>query len=135
MKRLGRVMIAHGQCFTESDKMYVISLIANLIKRHPRCVRLIHRKRKLYKENPTFETDPYKDSEPDPSRAKALKSSLWELDTLMKHEFDEQVRKYSKLFKGDISRKTNYFKCEEFANIDSLDQIGEEIKNIHTVKE
>ena len=115
--------------------MYVISLIANLIKRHPRCVRLIHRKRKLYKENPTFETDPYKDSEPDPLRAKALKSSLWELDTLMKHEFDEQVRKYAKLFKGDISRKTNYFKCEEFTTIDSLDVIAEEIKAMDSVKE
>ena len=44
MKRLCSVMISHGQCYTPSDKMYVISLIANLIKRHPRCVRLIHRK-------------------------------------------------------------------------------------------
>jgi U3 small nucleolar RNA-associated protein 19 len=89
MKRLGRLMVSDGVCFTESDKMYVISLIANLIKRHPRCVRLIHRKTKLYKQNPTFDTDPYKETEKDPLKAKALKSSLWELDSLMKHEFDE----------------------------------------------
>ena len=75
MKRLSRVMITHGMGITNSDKMFTISLIANLIKRHPRCVRLIHRKRKLHAVNQFFEQDPFKDTEPDPSKAKALKSS------------------------------------------------------------
>jgi len=51
MKRLGRVMMAHGQIFAQADKMYVLSLLGNLMKRHPRTVKLIHRKRKLYKSN------------------------------------------------------------------------------------
>jgi U3 small nucleolar RNA-associated protein 19 len=59
MKRLGRVMMVHGQCHTSGDKMFVISFIANMIKRHPRCVRLIHRKRKIFKDVPTFTSDPY----------------------------------------------------------------------------
>jgi len=68
--------------------MFVISFIANMIKRHPRCVRLIHRKRKIHKEVPTFTSDPFNAEEQDPSKTKALKSSLWEIETLIKSEFD-----------------------------------------------
>jgi hypothetical protein len=124
MKRLCRVIICHGMGITSADKMFTISLIANLIKRHPRCVRLIHRQRKLHSENPTFDKDPFKDQEQDPSKAKALKSSLWEIESLMRSEVNETVRNYCKLFKGDISRKSNFFKCEEFAAIDPLDSIS-----------
>ena len=53
----------------------------------------------------------------------------------MKSEFDESVRNYSKLFKGDISRKTNFFKCEEFSVMDSLSNIADEIKSIDLKKE
>lgn len=67
--------------------------------------------------------DPYKCEEIDPLKSKALKSSLWELDALMNSEFNEQVRSYSKLFKGDISRKTNFFKSEDFAKIDSFEAL------------
>ena len=130
IKRLCRVMMTYGCCLTQSDKMYVISFIANMIKRHPRCVRLIHRKKKLYKESQSFETDPFKHEEVDPSKSKALKSSLWELETLIKTEFDESVRNYCKLFKGDISRKTSFFKCEEFSGMDSLSSIADDIKAI-----
>jgi hypothetical protein len=128
-------MISHGMGITSSDKMFTISLIANLIKRHPRCVRLIHRKRKLHAVNQVFEQDPFKDGEPDPSKAKALKSSLWEIDALMKSEVNEAVRNYCKLFKGDISRKTNFFKCEEFAAIDPLDAIAQDLEGIDFDKE
>ena len=89
MKRIARVIVSHGQGVCGSDKMYAISLIANLIKRHPRTVRLIHRKKKLYKCNPTFESDPYLDHEKDPSKSKALKSSLWEIDAILQNEMDE----------------------------------------------
>lgn len=120
---------------TQSDKMFIISFIANMIKRHPRCVRLIHRKKKLYKENKSFERDPFKHNEEDPLKTKALKSSLWELETVIKSEFDEQVRNYTKLFKGDISRKTNFFKCEEFSGMDALASIADDIKSIDIEKE
>ena len=109
--------MSYGICHSPSDKMFVISFVANIIKRHPRCVRLIHRKNKLGKGFSTFETDPYKQDEVDPSKARALKSSLWEIDALMKCELDETSRNYSKLFKGDISRKTSYFKCEDFSGV------------------
>jgi U3 small nucleolar RNA-associated protein 19 len=115
--------------------MFVISFIANMIKRHPRCVRLIHRKRKIYKDVPTFTSDPYLASEQDPSKTKALKSSLWEIETLIKSEFDETVRNYSKLFKSDLSRKTNFFKCEDFSGIDALDILKTDLNSINLIKE
>lgn len=135
MKRLSRVIISHGMGITSSDKMFTISLIANLIKRHPRCVRLIHRKRKLHAINKHFEQDPFKDEEPDPAKTKALKSSLWEIDSLMRSEVNEAVRNYCKLFKGDISRKTNFFKCEEFASIDPLEAIAQDLQGLDFDKE
>ena len=106
-----------------------------MIKRHPRCVRLIHRKRKIYKDVPTFTSDPFLASEQDPSKTKALKSSLWEIETLIKSEFDETVRNYSKLFKSDLSRKTNFFKCEDFSGIDALDILKTDLNSINLIKE
>ena len=91
-----------------------------MLKRHPRCMRLVHRPKKIFKSPKLFDTDPYDASQPEPSKAKALKSSLWEIDALMKCDLDDQVRNYAKLFKGDISRKSAYFKSEEFAGIDSI---------------
>ena len=107
--------------------MFVISFIANMIKRHPRCVRLIHRKRKIYKDVPTFTSDPFAADQKDPLKTKALKSSLWEIETLINCEFDETVRNYCKLFKGDISRKTNFFKCEEFTSINALNNLQDDL--------
>ena len=103
--------------------MFVVSFIANMLKRHPRCMRLIHRPKKIFKSARLFQSDPYLASQPDPSKAKALKSSLWEIESLMKSDLDEQVRNYSKLFKGDISRKSAYFKSEEFAGMDPIQSI------------
>lgn len=42
IKRLARVISEYGEG-DSSDIMFVISLIANLIKRHPRCAKLINR--------------------------------------------------------------------------------------------
>ena len=114
VKRLARLMVTEGHCNTQNDKMYVLSFIANIIKRHPRCIRLLHRTKKVYKEQRQFQSDPYLDEEIDPMNAHALESSLWELDSLLATEIDESVKNYAKLFKGDLSRKTSFYKCEEF---------------------
>jgi len=39
------------------------------------------------------------------------------------------------LFKGDISRKTNFFKCEEFSGIDALDILKTDLNSINLIKE
>ena len=53
----------------------------------------------------------------------------------MESEFDETVRNYCKLFKGDISRKTNFFKCEEFTSIDPLESILGDLGQIDLKRE
>jgi len=44
IKRLGRIVVSFGACFTPQDIMFILSFIANLIKRHPRCNKLVSRK-------------------------------------------------------------------------------------------
>ena len=50
---------------------------------------MIHRKKKLYQSNPTFEKDPFRELEKEPLKSKALKSSLWEIDAIMQSEMNE----------------------------------------------
>ncbi|XP_031567531.1 nucleolar complex protein 4 homolog A-like [Actinia tenebrosa] len=73
-----------------------VVFIGNLLKRHPSCQVLIHRKEvsKLLlsgdvEENnvPSIESDPYNPKEPDPAKCNAIQSSLWELKTLQHHVY------------------------------------------------
>ena len=41
IKRLGRVLVSHGSMLSVNETMFAIAQIANLIKRHPRCLRLV----------------------------------------------------------------------------------------------
>ncbi|EMR10471.1 hypothetical protein PNEG_01185 [Pneumocystis murina B123] len=60
----------------------IIPLVYNLLKRHPACMVLIHRT----SVNSIFD-DPFLDQELDPSKTRALDSSLWELFTLVDHYY------------------------------------------------
>ncbi|KAG5438410.1 hypothetical protein PCANB_002899 [Pneumocystis canis] len=60
----------------------IIPLVYNLLKLHPTCMVLIH---KISTESPF--KDPFLDDELDPSKTKALDSSLWELATLIDHYY------------------------------------------------
>lgn len=84
LKRLARLIVSHGEVFATGDIMFIISLIANLVKRHPRCYRLIHRKTTSLSLGKRLSSDPYNADETDPLLSKALKSSLWELEIVMK---------------------------------------------------
>ena len=88
----------------------VISFVANLIIRHPQCKKLIHRETKQSVDNVksiknNLKKDPYLEEESDPLETRALKSSLWELELIMKFHYDENIRNYCKLFKSDILKK------------------------------
>ena len=54
----------------------VVVMVTNLIKRHPNCKVLIHRKVGSESKG----EDPFIDSEKDPVKTRALDSSLWELE-------------------------------------------------------
>ena len=45
---------------------------------------------------------------------KAIKSSLWEMEVIMKHHYDSNVRNYCKVFKTDFMRKGAFFKLEDY---------------------
>lgn len=66
LKRLGRLMVSFGEVQTTSDAMFTISLIVNLVKRHPRCYRLLHRKHTSLSLGKRFSEDPYDAEEKDP---------------------------------------------------------------------
>ena len=59
----------------------VVVMVTNLIKRHPNCKVLIHRK----VESESQGEDPFIDSEKDPVKTRALDSSLWELEVRCTH--------------------------------------------------
>lgn len=88
IKRLARLIVSHGVVQAPTDIMYVVSLILNLIKRHPRCVRLLHRKKTSLSLGIQLTTDPYRESELEPMNTLALRSSLWELEIIMKTHYD-----------------------------------------------
>ncbi|EDO43971.1 predicted protein [Nematostella vectensis] len=90
LKRLsGLALSAPPSCV-----MLVVTFVANMLKRHPSCQVLIHRK----KAGPLFLTensdtlaseDPFLSEEEDPAKCNALQSSLWELKSLQQHYYPE----------------------------------------------
>ena len=123
IKRLARVMISQGTLLSVNETMFSIAMIANLIKRHPRCLRLVQRKKLALSTGIRLSSDPYKENEKDPLLAKALKSSLWEIQILMKKHYDQRVRDFCKLFRTNFLGKTVFYKAEDFISLDPLNSI------------
>lgn len=77
-KRLCRAALAGPP----SGALFALALVSNLLRRHGEVACLIHR-------NGNVETgrlkDVYDDEEEDPSKSRALESSLWELTALESH--------------------------------------------------
>ena len=114
--------------------MFVIAFSTNLLKRHPKCMRLIQR-RESQVLKVTLKQDPYLEDETDPLETRAFKSSLWELDTIMRQHYCGNIRNYAKVFKTDFLRKTAYAKCEEFTQVDPIDMLLGELDEIDNEKE
>ena len=62
-----------------SGIMVAVVLIVNLLKRHPNCRVLVHRKNVEDSSGVSYDEDPYDMSQEDPANSNALESSLWEL--------------------------------------------------------
>jgi len=135
LKRIGRIMVSHGEVQTVSDAMFCISLIVNLIKRHTRCYRLLHRKHTSISLGHRFAEDPYDANEADPRLTKALKSSLWELDVILVNHFDQRVRDYAKILKTELLLKPTDKKAQDFAQADTLALLKDEIAELDLNKE
>jgi hypothetical protein len=79
--------------------------------------------------------DPYREDEPDPLSTRALSSSLWELDTVLRQHMDASIRNYAKVFKTEFIRKTAFTKCEEFTQADQLAILKQELEEVDNEKE
>lgn len=65
----------------------IIPFIYNLLKEHPTCTFMLHRRPypPYTQSTSNLGADPYDPSEPDPQKSNAIHSSLWELETLQSH--------------------------------------------------
>ena len=132
LKRLWRIVASWGACFTNQDLMFLLGFTQNLLMRHPKCLRLIHRKSASVME---LAADPYREDESDPLNSRALHSSLWELETVLRQHMDSAIRNYAKVFKTEFVRKTAYTKCEEFTQADPLAVLGQELDEVDNERE
>ena len=78
-KRLSRLSLRAPPAAIAS----VVPFVYNLLKRHPRCMSMVHKEWDGDRLNigPAGVTDPFDPQEPDPLKTSALDSSLWELAT------------------------------------------------------
>jgi len=60
LKRIFRVMVSDGVISGSKDILFVAAFTANTIRRHPRCLRLVHRKKASISMNLTLTSDPFK---------------------------------------------------------------------------
>ncbi|RUS32337.1 CBF/Mak21 family-domain-containing protein [Jimgerdemannia flammicorona] len=86
----------------------LIPMMYNLLKRHPTCMALIHRTEVA--AGATGD-DPYDFDEPDPYKANALASSLWEVQTLQEHYYPN-VATLAKIFSEQFTKPS--YNLEDF---------------------
>uniref|UniRef100_H3BGV2 Nucleolar complex associated 4 homolog n=1 Tax=Latimeria chalumnae TaxID=7897 RepID=H3BGV2_LATCH len=101
--------------------LMVVPFICNLIRRHPTCRLLLHR--------PTAPQnlldDPYLMEEEDPTKCRALESSLWELKTLQKH-YHPDVASAAAAFNKPLSEKED--DLSELLEISAFEIFEKELK-------
>jgi len=90
-------------------------------------MRLITRSKNSLSLGLHLTDDPFVDDEYDPLKAKALRSSLWEVELLMRQHYDSRIRDFCKLFKTDLKAKTSVVKPESFLGPSKLMRDLEEI--------
>ena len=98
IKRLSRLALRAPP----AGAMACVAFVHNLLRRHPGCAVLVHREGKNGAPAPLFDEDPFVEDEDDPSKCRALESSLWEMETLRSHYFP-QVAKFTRVLDRDLS--------------------------------
>ncbi|KAJ3145025.1 Nucleolar complex protein 4 [Irineochytrium annulatum] len=108
----------------------IVSLVYNILKRHPACIVLIHR----VEGGVTGENDPYDFSEKDPAKCRAMESSLWELQSLAEH-FLSPISHLCGAFSEPLTKMfdlEDYLDQDTFAYAD-LDRASYKVEEIATV--
>ncbi|EPZ34167.1 CBF-domain-containing protein [Rozella allomycis CSF55] len=98
--------------------LWLIPFIYNIMKKHESLLPMIQRVE-------MNESDPYDHETLDPSKANAIKSSLWELTTFQNH-FHPQVATMSKIFQEKMNKPE--YPLEDFNGISYIGMLEEEIQ-------
>lgn len=92
--------------------IFVVPWIYNLLKNHPSCTFMIHRKPEDsdYTESEGMD-DPFNMAESDPMKSKAIDSSLWEIHTLQSH-YHPNVATMAKIISEQFTKQA--YNLEDF---------------------
>lgn len=111
IKRLSRLSL-HAP---PSGIVVVVPWIYNLLKNHPSCTFMIHRKARGDREDPDPEEqgygDPFRMDGPDPMETDALESSLWEIQMLQSH-YHPNVATIAKIISEQFTKQA--YNLEDF---------------------
>ena len=107
IKRLSRLSL-HAP---PSGIVVVVPWIYNLLKSHPTCTFMIHRKNTLVEKDEEGWGDPFCMEEPDPMETDAIESSLWELQTLQSH-YHPNVATIAKIISEQFTKHS--YNTEDF---------------------
>lgn len=112
IKRLSRLSL-HAP---PSGIVVVVPWVYNLLKTHPSCTFMIHRKARGEREDPDPQEeqgygDPFRMDEPDPMETDALESSLWEIQMLQSH-YHPNVATIAKIISEQFTKQA--YNLEDF---------------------
>ena len=93
MKRVCR-QCCNGVVTIPNDVLFCVSLVSNLMKRHPRTLRLVTRHTNSLSLGLKLHDDPFQAHEADPLKTKAFRSSLWEIEIMLKQHTDTRIRDF-----------------------------------------
>ena len=115
IKRLSRLSL-HSP---PSGIIAIVPRIYNLLKAHPACTLMIQRKARG-DQMPCAMEDPFIADEEDPTMTMAIKSSLWEIETLQSH-FHPNVATIAKIISEQFTKQC--YRIEDFSE-HSYDSVG-----------
>ena len=108
IKRLARLSLSAPP----SGIVVVVPWIYNLLKNHPTCTFMIHRRPEYsdFSEGEGMD-DPFDMAEPDPMETGAIESSLWEIHTLQSH-YHPNVATIAKIISEQFTKQA--YNLEDF---------------------
>ncbi|PWZ46235.1 Nucleolar complex protein 4 B [Zea mays] len=120
-KRLSRLALS----VPPAGALIIIALIHNLLRRHPSVNFLVHWEVDESDSNATREasqskkigSDPFNQNDADPAKSGAMRSSLWEIDTL-RHHYSSAVSRFVVSLEEDLTvrAKTTEMKITDFSS-------------------
>ncbi|KAL5213871.1 hypothetical protein ABZP36_003023 [Zizania latifolia] len=120
-KRLSRLTLS----VPPAGAIIIIALIHNLLRRHPSINFLVHweidandsETANKASQHKKVGTDPFNNEETDPAKSGAMRSSLWEIDTL-RHHYSPAVSRFVASLENDLTirAKTTEMKISDFSS-------------------